>query len=700
MDLFISIDAPDVSERMKTLSAANEPDEMRRLDQATDLARAIWKSWALQTGGSVLTEVGPMIRVQIAADYIDELPALKERYASALDSRVAIGVGTELLQADRALAAARKLGGNLALPYSEYVEEALDDKPEHPELLPVAKSQAPVAKSQAPVAMNHGAYTGAHRPASPKVEKPVPTQGEHSEAQAAYDVINDDERPPAPEGTHAAADYEAQLHEHAKAQGEKDKRESVQNNADVAATKQKIAQALQLLQAQAPVMEQLKQSSPETYQAMVGLAQSVVELARAMRGGEPMQKAEPPARRVTPTKTPARADDADIYRYVSDIHMGARADFNKVPMDTRFRLADVPLHKLPALVPHTDPRVNQYAAMNTPFPPIVIGYGGSIPDGHHRIAAARVRGDKSIRAYVPESEMGGYAVAPSKKAPKKKLKKAEFVEGKFPEMADDVEIYEYFRVMHMGGRGNLVKSVPYDTEYKLVELNVADLITGVPMDNHMAQKYASLPTPFPPIIMKTEGDQPLDGNHRVTAARIRGEKTIRAYVPLEKSRPFEQPATGYRITVDPKPVSGTALVQAHSPTGEHVGTAEFWHKDDDSLVPEQVWVHAAHRRQGIATAMYQAMQQHTGKNILPSPNQTPEGQMFRQSFDKAELEKAKLPMPEASAHSHQILPVGSRVDYKQKVQHGDGETGWVQMRAGMIMSRDGHAISSRNPKGR
>lgn len=594
MNVFISIDAPDVTTRLSRLSLVNEPVELRRVNQLTDLSRQMWRSWALSNGGTILTENGAAIRIEVPADYVDELEALQERYASALDSRVAIGVGTEVHQADRALEAAKALGGDLVLPYSEYVEEVLEGKPERSELETIAKSQ---------VAMNQGAYSGATHPTAPKVEKPVPTQGEGNPTQAIYDLINDDERPSAPEGTHAAADFEKQLHAHAQAQEHKDKQDAVQSSAEVVAVKQKIAQALQLLQAQAPVMEQLKQSSPDTYQAMVTLAQSVVELARTMRSAEPMQKAEKP--RLTATKNPMRVDDGDIYRYVSDIHTGSRADLNKVPMDTRFRLVDVPLERLPALRTPDNPHVQQYASLKTPFPPIVIGNGGSIPDGHHRIAAARLRGDKSIRAYVPEAEVGGYVVAP-KKAPAKKpvkkqpMKKAEFVEGKYPETADDVEIFEYFRAMHTGGRGNLIKSVPYDQEYKLMVLPVSDLVSGVSMDNAQAQKYARMPTPFPPIIMKTDGNQPLDGNHRLTAARIRGEETIRAYIP-----------------------KGSEL-----------------------------------------------------------------------------MAKAALPMPEASAHHHQNLPVGSRVDYKQKVQHGDGSSSWVQMRAGMIMSRDGHPISSRNPKGR
>lgn len=42
--------------------------------------------------------------------------------------------------------------------------------------------------------------------------------------------------------------------------------------------------------------------------------------------------------------------------------------------------------------------IKKYAAMKTPFPPIKIADGRTIGDGNHRVAAAKLRGDKTIRA--------------------------------------------------------------------------------------------------------------------------------------------------------------------------------------------------------------------------------------------------------------------------------------------------------------
>jgi hypothetical protein len=71
----------------------------------------------------------------------------------------------------------------------------------------------------------------------------------------------------------------------------------------------------------------------------------------------------------------------------------------------------------------------------------------------------------------------------------------------------------------------------------------------------------------------------------------------------------------------------------------------------------------------------------------------------------------KGPMPEDEAHYHpKNLPVGSQKDAGPtggrdvgtvKIRHADdGKTAWVGVRAGQVMSQDGHPISSRNPGGR
>ena len=46
------------------------------------------------------------------------------------------------------------------------------------------------------------------------------------------------------------------------------------------------------------------------------------------------------------------------------------------------------------------PVVSNYSKLDTEIPPIVIGSNGYIIDGTHRAGAAKLKGDKTIKAYV------------------------------------------------------------------------------------------------------------------------------------------------------------------------------------------------------------------------------------------------------------------------------------------------------------
>ena len=63
--------------------------------------------------------------------------------------------------------------------------------------------------------------------------------------------------------------------------------------------------------------------------------------------------------------------------------------------------------------------------------------------------------------------------------------------------------------------------------------------------------------------------------------------------------------------------------------------------------------------------------------------------------------KAELPMPNPGPQHHDLnLPVGATRDGRIKVRHADGTASWVEVRAGIVMSQDGHAISALRPGGR
>ena len=72
-----------------------------------------------------------------------------------------------------------------------------------------------------------------------------------------------------------------------------------------------------------------------------------------------------------------------------------------------------------------------------------------------------------------------------------------------------------------------------DWEFKDILLSNIKKPPSHPDDDELAQQYSKLKTSFPPIVVV--GRPPydiLDGHHRVTAALLRGDETIKAYISI------------------------------------------------------------------------------------------------------------------------------------------------------------------------
>lgn len=66
-----------------------------------------------------------------------------------------------------------------------------------------------------------------------------------------------------------------------------------------------------------------------------------------------------------------------------------------------------------------------------------------------------------------------------------------------------------------------------------------------------------------------------------------------------------------------------------SKTDEKIAEAVFaWNKESSEIRPGNVLVSSPYRRKGIATAMYQLAEQHTGLKLLPSKDQSSDAVNF------------------------------------------------------------------------
>jgi hypothetical protein len=97
-----------------------------------------------------------------------------------------------------------------------------------------------------------------------------------------------------------------------------------------------------------------------------------------------------------------------IVKYIQKVHKKGwqkiiRMDSEIVLSHSKFILKEIPLDstevKWVDFVCHYNSAVN-YSKLTTPAPPIVVDFEGNIIDGEHRSLAAKLRGDKTIKAYI------------------------------------------------------------------------------------------------------------------------------------------------------------------------------------------------------------------------------------------------------------------------------------------------------------
>lgn len=307
-----------------------------------------WKSWVLACGGTVFAMGPESFRARIGADRLQELPHLRTQFATAVGATISIGVGAKLSEADRALEAAKKVGGDQIRLYDGSVEEDLrhendeeglsknqaafhdprDGKvyptgsihdleglPEHlqddavngvlqsgfvdtqgqffqrkPRLphTDVQKAEDPLNTPAA-----GGGMTGPSQPSPEAPQAPLTEASEHSENEALANMLRS-----APSS--APMDV-GQLHDSfdmaASAQGQQDEKEAqmqgqqADSQAQTSDIKSRVAAILKVFKARAPELEQLQDQDPELYQTIVGMLKAMTDMAREASQA-PVQKSE------------------------------------------------------------------------------------------------------------------------------------------------------------------------------------------------------------------------------------------------------------------------------------------------------------------------------------------------------------------------------------------------------------------------
>ncbi len=294
MKVIIAWDGDHIGREVGRASLADDVEGLRRISQAIDQGNRLWESWVTMNGGSIISFGGDEGRAEILAEKLSELPKIRDQYAKAVGSTVSLGVGTKLSEADRALMACKLQGGDKIILYTPEVEDIIAKmKAEQGEKTEADKLSEEYLNKALPgvPAANEGdkaGFSGASKPSAPSIAKPTVEASEHSQGEAAQAAAEG--APAAPEATASADQFEDMFHQAASDQKAKDDGQG--QPAPGSGQDQLRAQVVQVLQAlkqQMPILEQIKGTAPDTYQAVMGLAQSVILMARTMNGDSPTQ---------------------------------------------------------------------------------------------------------------------------------------------------------------------------------------------------------------------------------------------------------------------------------------------------------------------------------------------------------------------------------------------------------------------------
>jgi hypothetical protein len=657
MNVYVSIDGDGIGALVGRARLNDDVETVRKISTSIDLGNRIWSSWALASGGSVVEMGGDEIALEIPADRIGELPALRDQYSDKVGATVSVGVGMKLSDSSKALLAAKLKGKDQIVFYSEECDALIEKAKENPQS-EAAKIADEYLNKAAP-AMNDGAgagFVGATRPSAPSVVKPVATQGDSNEMDAMNGVLGDENAPAAAERTHAAHDFEKQLHDEAWKGEEEDMAGDSQKQARLDQVKQQVVQALQALKLQAPLLEQVKQASPQAYQAMVGLTQAVVGMARELAPQQPEQTQKSEIRYGQDmAKADKTAKTVDQVRSVlSDDLLKPEYRGSKHCMKGHCYVASEALYHLlggkeAGWIPHTiqheggphwylkhsggrvlDPTADQF---NTPVPyekGTGKGFLTKVPSARTRQVIERMLGEGSLKP----KQAATIDSAPLEKAgkdPKKALKA--------PTAAQREELVHYsvkpgLKTVAVNRMGTGAPS----SEYK----------QGIP---EVARAYyyraGSKPEPLVTQGAKAAYKATLDPSHRL-----------------------------YDIGADPEGL--------REPSRQRFLAGEGLNSPDDTFLDT------------VKSKGYYGY--HNSKSALPHVVALFHSHPV-QEVKKEEMTKGGLPMPGASAHHHLNLPSGSLLNGKIKVTHSDGKQSWKQIEAGQIRSMDpaGHPTSSRSP---
>jgi hypothetical protein len=396
-NLFIAWDGDRIGKLISHARMNDEPDELRRVASSIERGNQLWKSWAENHAGSVVSMGGDEGLVEVPPTALNDLPQIKSQYEECVTVTVSIGIGMKLSEAFKAVMAAKLRGRNKSVFFDKKVDAEIEKaQKEEPESEAKKIVDEYLSKAQAIHHVGQGGgssdYQVQEHSMNPEIQQAQDLEG--FKHQVPEDINN----------------FEAAFHQIAAEAEKKDQAFKASKSTDLNALKQKVAQSLQAIHQQLPQLAEIKQAAPETYAAVIGVVQGLIAMGRQLQStDQQLAKAIGVKRKawtggglsIPATGTPERQRWDQGYTQ-------AIANYFTEGKTHKLKLVKFPMDKVDAshMLPAENDRTRLYHRMVRGGDKMPPGFGQvrngrlKVTDGMHRLYVAKKNKLPHYEAYV------------------------------------------------------------------------------------------------------------------------------------------------------------------------------------------------------------------------------------------------------------------------------------------------------------
>lgn len=325
MDCYVSFSI-DNADALAARSRTNDDvAAVRNFCNLIETGNAIWTSFALKSGGSVVDATGDTGTIEIEAAFLSEVPETAEQYSKCVGQTASVGVGLKLSDSSRALDVAKKRGGNVILLWDPSMTSELEEDDENQKEKDILAKGDETQHNTGKVRGAHAGFAVNHRPGSKAALAASPDAAavKNTIKQANKESGGPIVAPDTSEGVAGALhnSFEQMLHQAAGDQEKEDGNKEVAGDVDGENVKQKLVQILASVKQQLPVLSQLQQTSPDAFASIINLVNGVILLGRKLNGPDQEQN------RPIDGEEPANVQKSeDLEKGISDLPAGPRIE--------------------------------------------------------------------------------------------------------------------------------------------------------------------------------------------------------------------------------------------------------------------------------------------------------------------------------------------------------------------------------------